>query len=278
MMNRNFIKFSVIVFALSLAFVSCKKEEEDLQAKEIVDRERYIQDNNITTAPKASGLYYIETLQGDGKQAVADSMVLLKYEASLLNGEVLGSDTSEFLLGADLLIAGFEEGISYMKVGGKATLIVPSELAHGANGNSQIPAYSTLIYKLELLDVFDPAAREERLIKEFIIDNEITVEPKTSGLYYIESKEGDGNKPISGETVSVTYKGRFIDGTIFDSGSFSFQMDADEVIPGFEEGVSYMKKGGTATIIVPSKLGYGKTGYNSIPPFATLIFELELLK
>jgi FKBP-type peptidyl-prolyl cis-trans isomerase len=110
----------------------------------------------------------------------------------------------------------------------------------------------------------------------------------TSGLKYVELKEGTGAKAAKGDTVSVHYTGWLKDGDKkgkkFDSSldrgkPFSFELGAGMVIKGWDEGVAGMKVGGKRKLIIPSKLAYGENGAGGvIPPGAELIFEVELLK
>jgi peptidylprolyl isomerase len=105
-----------------------------------------------------------------------------------------------------------------------------------------------------------------------------------SGLKYIEIKEGDGATPQRGQTVIVHYTGTLEDGTKFDSSRdrnqpFSFKLGVGQVIKGWDEGLSTMKVGGRRQLIIPPELGYGPRGAGGvIPPNATLIFDVELLR
>jgi FKBP-type peptidyl-prolyl cis-trans isomerase FkpA len=104
-----------------------------------------------------------------------------------------------------------------------------------------------------------------------------------SGLQYEDTIIGDGAEAKAGDTVNVHYTGWLDDGTKFDSSkdrnqAFSFKLGAGMVIKGWDEGVAGMKVGGTRKLTIPSELGYGARGAgNVIPPFSTLIFEVELL-
>ncbi|NJL38001.1 MAG: FKBP-type peptidyl-prolyl cis-trans isomerase [Leptolyngbyaceae cyanobacterium RM2_2_4] len=105
-----------------------------------------------------------------------------------------------------------------------------------------------------------------------------------SGLQYIDIEEGTGATPQAGQTVVVHYTGTLQDGTKFDSSRdrnqpFSFPLGAGRVIRGWDEGISTMKVGGRRQLIIPPELGYGARGAGGvIPPNATLIFDVELLR
>lgn len=105
-----------------------------------------------------------------------------------------------------------------------------------------------------------------------------------SGLKYIDLVEGTGPMPQKGQQVTVNYTGWLEDGRKFDSSAdhgkpFKFYIQMASVIRGWDEGVSTMKVGGKRKLIVPARLGYGSAGAGDIiPPNATLIFEVELIK
>ena len=105
-----------------------------------------------------------------------------------------------------------------------------------------------------------------------------------NGLKYTVDAEGTGLEAKKGDKVLVHYTGWLMDGTKFDSSKdrdqpFSFQLGANRVIKGWEEGVAGMKVGEIRTLIIPAELGYGARGAGKvIPPNATLKFEVELLK
>jgi FKBP-type peptidyl-prolyl cis-trans isomerase FkpA len=140
-------------------------------------------------------------------------------------------------------------------------------------------------------------ANESKDLEKYLSDNKIKVKPTESGLFFIETKKGTGTKAEKGKKVKVNYTGKLTNGTIFDTsvekdaktaGIFNdkrpyepitFTLGQGEVIPGWDEGISMMKVGGKAKLVIPSVLGYGERGAGggAIPPCAVLVFEVELV-
>ena len=119
-------------------------------------------------------------------------------------------------------------------------------------------------------DAIAKAAREKGAVKT------------ASGLVYKSIKEGTGKSPSAASTVEVNYRGTLTNGKEFDSSykrKESIKFPLSRVIPCWTEGVQMMKVGGKAQLVCPPELAYGTrgSGSGSVPPNATLIFEVELL-
>lgn len=140
---------------------------------------------------------------------------------------------------------------------------------------------------------------QEKTIQEYLKKNKLESKTTESGLHYIITKEGDGEKPKAGDSVKVHYTGKLLDGKVFDTSveavakandlhntqrdyktPFSFPLGRRQVIPGWDEGISLLNKGSKASFVIPSHLAYGEQGIPNgpIPPNAILVFEVELLK
>ncbi|WP_204140120.1 FKBP-type peptidyl-prolyl cis-trans isomerase [Halomicronema sp. CCY15110] len=113
---------------------------------------------------------------------------------------------------------------------------------------------------------------------------EETLVTTDSGLQYEDIVEGTGAMPQKGQRVTVHYTGTLENGTKFDSSRdrnrpFSFSIGVGQVIKGWDEGVMTMRVGGQRKLVIPPELGYGARGAGGvIPPNATLLFDVELLR
>ncbi|MFW5757465.1 MAG: FKBP-type peptidyl-prolyl cis-trans isomerase [Bacteroidota bacterium] len=127
----------------------------DVEEQEISD---FIHRRNWDMQKTGSGLRYMIYYEGEGDSAQIDNVVTIKYEVSLLTGDVVYSSEDEgekeFILGKGSVEEGLEEGLLMMKENDKAIFILPYHLAHGVPGDgNKIPRRATIIYDVELTDV-----------------------------------------------------------------------------------------------------------------------------
>ena len=132
----------------------------------------------------------------------------------------------------------------------------------------------------------DPSRKYEKQEKEEIEaylakNSTLNFAKQPSGLYYLEVVAGTGLQPVRTDSAYVKYTGMFLDGRVFDSNVSSgtlYGFIVGQNIVGFDEGITHMKAGGKATLIIPSSLGYGASGYYTIPGYTPLLFDIELVK
>lgn len=116
---------------------------------------------------------------------------------------------------------------------------------------------------------------DKALIENYLSENNLTAESTASGLYYIIENPGTGTQPTIDSEVTVRYSGKFLSGTVFDSGTASFPLS--NVIKGWQEGIPLYKAGGKGTLIIPSGLAYGPNGSGPIPGNTVLLFDIYLI-
>jgi len=165
--------FTPLVYEVEILDVQSKadfeKEQAETKAKEKLQKEtakkeeaykiaKYLKDNNVNVAPTSTGLFYIEKVKGTGRQPVPGDKVSVHYTGTFLDGKKFDSSFDRnapfaFTLGKGQVIKGWDEGIALMHQGGKATLIIPSNIAYGDRTMGEITPYSTLVFEVELLEV-----------------------------------------------------------------------------------------------------------------------------
>lgn len=116
--------------------------------------ETYLSSNQIMAKKTASGLHYIINKKGTGQTVRISDRVKINLQGSLLDGTKIEPSGEKIIALNSPIIKGWEEGIQLLKVGGKGTFYIPSSLAYGPRQiGENIPAYSNLIYEIELIEI-----------------------------------------------------------------------------------------------------------------------------
>ena len=124
----------------------------------------------------------------------------------------------------------------------------------------------------------DFRADNESEIEMYLEENNLTAEKSSTGLYYVINNSGTGAQPTGSSNVTVAYKGYFTNKSVFDeSDEEGISFGLQQVIPGWTEGITYFKEGGSGLLLVPSHLGYGSLDTRGIPGGSVLIFEVGLI-
>jgi len=245
-----------------------------------------------------NGLYYrFFTENATRYVAVNDDIVYL--EMSLRTEEDSVIESKQMRVAMKPWFSGnFYEALSLMHEGDSAEFIINAKKYFEVSNYGQVPNFvkddKTMLWLVIRIDSIQSLEQwktalamakldaEKKTLENYLITNNISVSPQASGLYYIETKEGKGNKPAIGQTVFVHYTGKLLDGTVFDSSiergaPTPFKIGIGQVIKGWDEGIPMMKKGGKAILLIPSYLAYGEGSVGIIPPSSPLVFEVELV-
>lgn len=233
--------------------------------------------NDTINAP--GGLKIIITQKNTNPKAADGDQVKVHYTGKLTNGTVFDESIGRgqpfaFTLGSHSVIEGWDMGIKYLGQGEKATLIIPPAMGYGEADQGTIPANSTLIFDVELVEVIKPTP--------ISLDGK-EVLTTASGIKYYYIQKGNGRKTQKGDNVSVHYTGKLMTGKKFDSSldrgqPFSVPLGQGRVIAGWEEALALMNVGDKAAFVIPANLAYGERAVGGvIPANSILYFEIEVL-
>lgn len=142
-------------------------------------------------------------------------------------------------------------------------------------------AFACFSCKDNSLTYEEQLAVDKGIIDAYLVEKGISADSTDSGLRYVITDLGnnDNVKPTLSSTVTVKYKGYFLDGEVFDqtNGAELAQFGVSGVVSGFSQALRLLNKKGKGTFYLPSGLAYGANGSGSIPPNTPLIFDIELV-
>jgi len=151
------MKYSFLAI-IAVLFMSCSdkdaEEPVDFSEKNEAEIKAYIADNKLDAHRTDSGLYYVVSTEGTGKQPTNTSNVTVVYKGYFTDGTVFDqSSESGVSFGLQQVIKGWAEGITYLKEGGSGILLIPSHLGYGSYNYYGIPGGSVLIFEVDLISV-----------------------------------------------------------------------------------------------------------------------------
>ena len=257
---------------------------------------------------KKKGLHYKLIKFGESfKKPNPGDFITAKISYRTINDSAFFSGKRKFQLSKTIYPGSIDDCLLMLNEGDSASFIISADNFFKNTLNTSLPSFipenSDMKIDIFLLEVQtqkeyknekeaflkwieDFGEYEKIILKQFIEEEEITVVPTHSGLYYIPVKKGRGKIVEVGDTVVVHYEGKFLNGKFFDSTkkrneAFEFVYGQKwQVIKGLEEAIGMMKQGEKALVIIPSNIGFGESGSSTgiIPPFTSIIFEVELLQ
>ncbi|MCS7028697.1 MAG: FKBP-type peptidyl-prolyl cis-trans isomerase [Bacteroidia bacterium] len=243
-----------------------------------------------------SGLEIATLVEGTGSVPKIGDIVQIHYRLAIKDGKVLASSQEKanppifVKVGSGNYIKALDETLLLMKAGTRVNVIVPPSMGFGKNQiDNEIPANSTLMLELLLIDpnqakkTDNPTASNPTNNPKPVEFDENKAIKSASGLKVIITQEGKGDKPNTGDSVYVHYRGTLENGNEFDSSyrrnqPFGFKLGTGQVIKGWDEGIAMLNEGAKAILKIPPQLAYGEKAVGTIPANSTLIFEVELVK
>ena len=148
------MKRILLFLLIAGVLVQCKKDEENQSEIDQKIITAFIADNGLDAQNVGGGLYFVDEQTGTGQSPTESSTVRVAYRGYFTNGEVFDeSSTAGVVFGLHQVIRGWTLGIPHFKEGGRGKLLIPSEMAYGANPRPGIPRNSVLIFDIHLIEV-----------------------------------------------------------------------------------------------------------------------------
>jgi FKBP-type peptidyl-prolyl cis-trans isomerase FkpA len=270
-------KLSLLFIAAMLTLAACNSQREEVTSR---------------------GMKYTVVKTGDGRQPKTGEWVVFDFVLKNDKDSVLRSTYTEQMPAAnfvqDTMMIGYHgaipEMLSQVKVGDSIHLKLTMDefFKYVAGGRAPTKAdSSSLFYAIKIQDVktateFDSyryevvTKRDDKTIQDYLKTNNINAEQDTSGLRYVIHNQTGNKKPAVTDCIEIKYDGRMLqNGRSFDAGTIT--MPLSNMIYGWQIGIPKLSEGDSATLYVPSRLGYGPRGQGRIPPDAILVFDVTLL-
>ncbi len=162
---KRFLTGLILILA-TVAFFACSEDNslEKLRENELAKLDLFIEEHYPDSVPKASGLYFIEAIKGEGDSLKLGDRVQIFYATWTIDsilvdeseGYTIGHrfEPLEFIVGTGSVITGLDEAATYMQLNTKSNLVLPSEIAYGQNGSGAIPGFTTLLMEVEVYKVY----------------------------------------------------------------------------------------------------------------------------
>jgi FKBP-type peptidyl-prolyl cis-trans isomerase len=292
-----------------------KNDEEEAKKQENELIKKYLDEHGISADTKTEGgIYFVEDVAGTGLSPVKNDYVIINYTGRYLEGNAIHETTykalesewpasstfKDYVYGpvkfqAGYSITGINEGLSLMKEGGKATMVIPSDKA--------FEKHYPMVYEIELLKVIkDPVAYEDAILTAYLNSIDYGDTTLYNGIYYNEKPKGHGNSVESGDTVLFWFTGTLVDafsGTLADNRVFDSNFGDTEplklvfgkssalsgvilAIPkGLNTALGTMRVGSNAKVVLPYTEAFGDKGlinaiyrYTIVPKYQTVVYNI----
>ncbi|MFD2572565.1 FKBP-type peptidyl-prolyl cis-trans isomerase [Spirosoma soli] len=295
--NHSFWAYGLL--SVSALLASCQEPGEALNDRKRRENEaeieQYIKTNNIAATKTDEGIYFFQTKSVPTGQAPAlGDEVRYHFISRRLDGvfvdstDMAGNNPATVILAGEQttgITLGRYAGILKLRQGEEGAVLVPAYADGGRVGSLLLPQYTPVRYDLRIVSV----RTENQQIEDYIKTNNVAVTTKTDDGVRVALTQArpDSVAIVTGKTVTLNYKGKLLNGGIFDAGvsPLTVRIGDKQVVSGFETALTKLRAGEKATIIFPSALGYGNTSRPqssastvAIPAYSPLVFDLEITK
>lgn len=315
MRTRTTIKFLFFSFAAAALMTSCGGGSESFKTDETTGVQyRFIHHSDTGAKPVAGDFVHVAMLW-TGKNAKGDADTVFRNSHLKGQGDTLGTIPIQLRKSFNGCL---EEGIMMMSKGDSAVFKINADSLFLKTfrypSGRPLPAFvksnPTFTFYIKLVSIQTEKqmmadrqiemqkrmeeiqalkAKEPQSITDYLQKNNFKGKPDADSIFYIKTVKGKGPLVKEGDSIQVGYTGMFLDGTIFDQSDkgpghrtlpllYSKNDRIIGVIKGWIDVLGKMHEGDKVTVLIPSKMAYGPSGFQQIPPYTPLVFDMELVK
>lgn len=285
---KKYLNYYTVVILIATVFFSCSDSNSGYKLTESGVRMKLIHKGDDTTTTKET-------------EIVTVSLIYRVNDSIIYNSADTEKGTMSFPVSKPLFKGDLYDALLLLGTGDSASFAVVADSFYLKTAAmkrlpKQIEPGSFVYYDIKLHDHLTPddyqkkaqeeaieQSKEEKVtLQKYLNDNKIFTNPTSTGLYYLEEKEGRGSQPDTGQMCQIFLSVQELGSdkvlfTNFNDTPLDFEYGGSFDTRGLREGVGLMKPGGKVTLLVPSWIGVGSTGMEVVPPFTTLVYKVELL-
>lgn len=249
-----------------------------------------------------AGVLFYDIIPSDDtlnkRKTKLDDLVDIDYHMSIASNDSVLAET--FTKNQPVTVPASHPSFSgifkQMKKGDRVNIVISADSFYKHTINAPLPPYikpgDSLRFYIKVHDIMNEPefaakeyakeleqTREDSIVASRFISQYQRINKTHTGLHYVMSKPGTGKQPVAGSKVTVKYRGYLMSGKVFESNQqgFTFILGSKDVIAGWNEGIKLMREGGRFKFIIPPHLAYGGSGADIIPPYTTIIFDIDLI-
>jgi FKBP-type peptidyl-prolyl cis-trans isomerase len=249
-----------------------------------------------------AGVLFYDIIPSDDtlnkRKTKMDDLVDIDYHMSIASNDSVLAET--FTKNQPVTVPASHPSFSgifkQMKKGDRVNIVISADSFYKYTINAPLPSYikpgDSLRFYIKVHDIMNEPefaakeyakeleqTREDSLAAVKFLSQFQRINKTHTGLHYTVSKPGAGKQPVAGSKVTVKYRGYLMSGKVFESNQqgFTFILGSKDVIAGWNEGIKLMREGGRFKFIIPPHLAYGGSGADIIPPFTTIVFDIDLI-
>lgn len=300
-MRMSCVRILLCIVGMS-ALVSCSKESGEDIVNQQTTLKSYFSTNKLKYT-EVGDVYKVVKVKGYGFQGNYGDTITFNYTITPYNSNVIitsnvsdtldkhGFDKDIFppgptktIVGKESFIPGIRQGLLAINAGEVCDIFLTSDLGYGNKPRGVVAANTMLRIRMQILTInSSKIIAEKHILADYVASSGISTQPTAEGYYFTETVAGLGTVPVVGDTTFVSYVCKTISGTVIEeipaSSNYKFVLGLGKApVVGMDLAISKMAAGGSAQIILPSFLAYGKIGLNKlVQPYETLIYDVNLI-